>query len=479
MFTPREHQKANSEILFNALKGYGCGLDASEVGTGKTFTSLWLCKRLGATPAIVTRKSVSPAWAEACKTIGVEPLFIAHYEQLLTDGFRYTKKSRKTVHFKKNGGFDRTFTEFEGWQIPEKRTIFIYDEAQALRHAKSFASKSALGAAKEFKTLLLSATPFQTPLECEAIGKILKLFPNSEGCWRRFLFEHGCRRNIFKGWDFIGDKKDPLNGTPGANAAKGQEIMARIHETLFPSRGVRTRRTDIPGFPESLISAEAIDTGHAEEIMEIYLREIEERKKADHAKACEGVDEEFHHLVDVLPIVADIRERQRAEVLKAPAMAEMARDAAAQGHSVALFVTFDTTVEILSKLLETNLLIRGDHNGGKENFNRQRAVERFQANLEPFVVVNSAAGGAGLSLHDPTGRVPRTAIISPPFSAVMLRQIQGRVWRLGGAWSRQRLVFAAGTIEERVMRRVRARNCNLDALLDSDLDIMNDHIIDI
>jgi hypothetical protein len=85
--------------------------------------------------------------------------------------------------------------------------------------------------------------------------------------------------------------------------------------------------------------------------------------------------------------------------------------------------------------------------------------------------VNIRAGGAGLSLHDPVTQVPRVALISPPYSAIDLKQVLGRTHRLGGGHSTQKLIFAADTVEEQVMQRVQNRVQNIDALLDSDVVI--------
>jgi superfamily II DNA or RNA helicase len=85
-------------------------------------------------------------------------------------------------------------------------------------------------------------------------------------------------------------------------------------------------------------------------------------------------------------------------------------------------------------------------------------------------LVNTAAGGAGLSLHDLNGKYPRMAIISPTPSAVNLRQVLGRIHR-DGAKSKalQKIVFAANTEEEDVCENVKKKLHNLDIINDGDL----------
>lgn len=454
MLKLRDHQVANVARLVEALRNNGGAIDGSDTGTGKTFTALGLCKAIGATPAIVTRKAIIPSWRSACEVAGVTPLFIANYEQCRSKNFAYGHRTEKSYE----------------WTITEPRVLFIFDEAQALRGAASINSKLATTAHRKYKTLLLSATPFQTPLEARTIGLVLGLF-NDSGYYR-WLFSHGCRKNYMGHMEFVGDQKDHRNEEPGTRAKLGQEAMEKIREQIFPRRGVRTRREDIPGFPESLLLCEAVDTGHADEITKLYQEVIAAQRELDHAKAVEEVDPEFHDMVDVLPITKIMRSRQEAEVLKARAIAEIAQMHAERGEQVAIFVNFDATIEILSEYLDCKHIIRGDGSGKSlNNFDRHHVVTAFQENKAPYVLVNIKAGGAGLSLHDPVTQIPRVALISPPYSAIDLKQVLGRTHRLGGGHSTQKLIFAAGTVEEQVMKRVQNRAENIDSLLDSDVVI--------
>lgn len=454
----KPHQEANIRALTAALSRYGGALDGSDTGTGKTYTALGLCQALGARPAVVTRKAIIPSWASACADIGVRPVFIANYEALRSPSFPF---GRVIVS-------PRGSKKYE-WAIPEPRTIVIFDEAQALRGRDTLNSKAALAAHAKHKTLLLSATPFQTPLEACTIGRIIGLFGDNE--YWRWLFSNGCKKNFAGHMEFIGDVKDRRDQPPGMNADKGLKVMAKIHESIFPSRGARTRREDIPGFPTSLLLCEAVETGHADEITRHHMAAIELARAEDHAKACEDVDPEFHDLVQPLALTQILRHRQEAEVLKAKAIADLAemhheRD----GTSVAIFVNFDATVQLLAEYLKCQHIIRGDGTGRSgTNLDRAHVVRAFQHNTAPYVIVNIRAGGAGLSLHDAATSRPRVALISPPYSAVDLKQVLGRTHRLGGGHSTQKLLYAAGTVEESVMRRVQARLNNLDTLLDSDV----------
>jgi hypothetical protein len=83
-----------------------------------------------------------------------------------------------------------------------------------------------------------------------------------------------------------------------------------------------------------------------------------------------------------------------------------------------------------------------------------------------------AAGGQSVDLHDTDGRFPRTALICPTYSATEFKQVLGRVCRAGGkSRSLQRVIFAAGTVEEEMRDAVEAKLENLDLLLDADFSV--------
>jgi superfamily II DNA or RNA helicase len=134
--------------------------------------------------------------------------------------------------------------------------------------------------------------------------------------------------------------------------------------------------------------------------------------------------------------------------------------------SVVVFVNFTETINALSKRLETECIF----DGKTKDDVRQQSVDDFQADKQRVILVNIASGGAGLSLHDLKGNHPRLALISPSYSAVLMRQATGRVWRDDAKTkSIQKIVFVAGTVEEDVCETVKQKLNNLDLLNDGDL----------
>ena len=57
-------------------------LDGSDTGTGKTYTTVALCKQLRLKPLIICPKSIISNWEMVCKYFNVKPLAIVNYETI-------------------------------------------------------------------------------------------------------------------------------------------------------------------------------------------------------------------------------------------------------------------------------------------------------------------------------------------------------------------------------------------------------------
>jgi len=142
----------------------------------------------------------------------------------------------------------------------------------------------------------------------------------------------------------------------------------------------------------------------------------------------------------------------------------MAEDLLAEGKSVAIFANFNATIEALVSKLNIKAgisVIHGNQTAGE----RQTAIDLFQTDVSRVIICNTAAGGVGISLHDITGKHPRASIISPDWNEKNIIQVIGRVHRAGGKTpSMQRILFAAGTVEESVQKSVNKKIKRLKVL---------------
>jgi SNF2 family DNA or RNA helicase len=207
--------------------------------------------------------------------------------------------------------------------------------------------------------------------------------------------------------------------------------------------------------------SEAYEVDDPAKINAIYRTMHEELKKFYERKAKDGA------VARANPLTIMLRARQEVELLKIPTFEQMARDGLAEGMSVVAILNFSDSITALSRRLKTTNLITGD-----TIEDRQSIIDRFNADTDPLVVMNIKAGGIGISLHGSATSRPRLVLISPTFSGIDMKQALGRCHRAGGAHSIQKIVWAAGTVEEKACDRVRARLHRLSILNDNEIDAL-------
>lgn len=414
-----------------ALARYGGALDTSDTGTGKTFVTLATAAVLERPVFVCCPKSVIPSWRRAAIHFGTTLAGISNYELL-------RRGTTPAVKILDAGGKDERFD----WQLPAG-TLIVFDECHRLKDDKTLNCALGLAALRQgYKVLGLSATAADNTMQMKFVGLLTWLFQGERGFYP-WMMKNGVQKGRW-GLEFTG----------------GRRALDKVHQEIFPKHGSRIRIADLgDAFPETQITAEAYElNGATDQINRIYEEMAQEIARI---MASEAADKGACILVEQL------RARQRAEVLKIPAIAEMVQDAVAEGMSVAVFVNFNDSADALMAKLKTTCCIRG----GQDAAERENCIAAFQADLEPVIICNIKAGGVGVSLHGtPTSR-RRLAIICPTFSGQDLKQALGRVWRANGAKSIQRIFFAAGTIEEDVCATVKDKIARIDTLNDGDLKL--------
>lgn len=461
----RDYQEPHFQRLLVSLSKYGAALDASDTGTGKTYVALAICKKLGVIPLVIGPKTARAGWEKASALLGVDLEFV-NYEKLKG------KRQKVLLHEKRARLEDGSVIVFKGpfieklantewgrevkigkgsrWVWHNDYGLIIFDEAHRCGGATSLNSKLMIAAKRQAEmTMALSATAADDPRQMKALGYLLGLHglskkePPSRLNYMSWLMRHGCTPGTFGGFDF------------SSNSEKQKKAFARLHNEIFPSRGSRMRKAEIPGFPETIIDVKLLtdETGKAKKITE-ELHGLDGEKSPD--------------------LASIIHCRQQLEILKIPHFLDLAEDFALTSK-IATFVNFTDPlfqlVEALKKKFGNDRVgyISGTQTGKQGEAERWRYLELFQANKLEALVCNAQAGGESANMHDPTGQVERTALISPCESGRQYKQILGRVHRDGGARSMQLTTFFKDTYEEDVADRLVQKNFNLDLLNDADL----------
>ena len=428
LYTPQ--QKAADHFLASLKQGKHT-LDTSEVGTGKTVVAAYLAKQLGMRVAVICPKAVIPMWDREMIDMGVEPDCVMNYERIRTGKTAFLSKKGKKIM---------------KWLF-EEPTFVIFDEVHKCKGAWTQNAQlliSLVKQAEEHGHLIhaMSATAAEDPTEMRALGYMLRLHdlnkkPNS---WQGWMEDNGCAVDNWGKWKLLSRKR-----------------LKDVHCTMYGEQGAAYRLTieDFPdSFKENRVFVEHLEFKDSKKILEAYENYgVTPSIVSEYLENGSVTDNEFD-------IVNILRARQLAESLKVHDIVEMTEDLKDQDKSVVIFVNFRDTAEALTDKLGCPSII-----GGQNPYRRQAIIDDFSLDEERVLVVNIAAGGTGLSLHDVMGDYPRVALISPTFSAKDYMQALGRIHRNGAkSHALQKILVAAGSVEETVVKSIQAKLANLNTL---------------
>jgi superfamily II DNA or RNA helicase len=436
-------QREHAVNLLNSLYVNGVASDQSETGTGKTYVAAWIAKYLNSPVVIVCPKVVIPSWNKVLSYFGIKAHCLINYEKLIRGN---------TEHLSFKDGKDNSASDYI-INFP-KNSLVILDEVHKCKSSTSKNSDFLIKLKMDgYKSLLLSATAATNPLEMKAFGFATTL--HNLTSYRQFITDSGAYVGRYGGFQI------------DLQSQKTVEAMSNIHDKLFNLYKVSSRMTRKMFdkiFPDNHVMAECFDMGtNTDKINRVYLQMESELAALEES----SVNYSQHHFAIMT------KARRMAELLKVPTMVEMIEDWYDEGISPVVFVNFTDTVEAIEKQLAKNRKFDGKIArivGGQSDKVRQKDIELFQSDDKRIMIANLAAGNAGVSLHDLNGNFARGAIISPSYSAINLLQALGRIHRAEGKTKCiQKVMFAAGTIEEDACKRVQSKLNNLECLNDGDL----------
>ena len=413
-------QRDSAEALLASLREHHVAADWSDTGTGKTPKAVWIAKQLGKPVAIICPKAVIPAWKNWCKEAGVEPTFILNYEKLRAGSTPY-------------GDFVNGMWVWSSPVVYDQ--LFIWDEVHKCKGPNSLNGKMLI-ASRPYYTLMLSATFASNPLDMKATGYVLGLHKYAD-------FFPWCIKN--------GVKKAPWGAL---SYFGGKKKLAVIHQAMAP-KASRIKVEELGDkFPDNEVFAEAYDCGDVQGLyddLQARLAELEASKAADKP----------HPMTEIL------RARQESELLRVPVLTDLTDALLDEGRSVVIFCNFRNTLDGLLSIFSQASVIWGN----QTDVERQSMIESFQNDETKVMLCQIQSGGVGVSLHDQNGVRPRSSLICPTYSAIDLKQALGRIHRAGAkSKAIQRIIFAADSIEEQVMKKVRAKLKNIETLNDGDIE---------
>ena len=438
MITLREWQVPLAEHQTRVLRTERCMLSACHTGSGKTYLAVQTIRDLGMPALVVCPKIAISQWNGVIDGMDARGnvIGVVNPERLVA--------SKNNPWYRNDQGW------LLGGDVPR---LLVFDEVH--RGASGPDSKTTLALARwcnrahpDNKVLAMSATPFETPMKMRAIGYLMGFHRFTEQSFYEWCRRYGCgyrdvgwgrtRRRIF---EFTRDR------------TRADAIMRTLRHEMG-DRFMTVGPDEIPGFPD--------------EVKEVVLVDLAKRDHDALVRAYAEMPERIQHMSED-DMVKTLRLRQQAEFCKAETMAQMACDLIEDGYSVFIAVNFtDARLRIEEHLAAKGVKFASIYGGQKES-ERQQGIEEFQANRIHVMVGMMAACSVALSLHDERHERPRVSLISPGYSASELSQSLGRIRRVGGTTAVQKVVIAAGSVEERVGRAIERKMNNLAALTDRDL----------
>ena len=441
----KDWQKPLAAEMADVLGKERAFLCAASTGAGKTYLACDVIGRLGTPALVVCPKIAISQWRSVIRGMGVEDkvIGVVNPENLIAS---------KRNPFYSHG---------EGWRnVPKGPALLVFDEMHRgasgiykLPRAggKGSGNKQALMAVRwvnrstpEHKFLALTATPADSPLKMQALGYLMGFHSFVAPSFYDWCRRHGCSMQARGRQAAFVFTRDRL---------RAKAIMAEIRKDMG-GRFMSITPEEIPDFPD--------------ETREVVLVDL---AKEDH----EGLVQAYAEMPELMrkpsrdSMVKLLRLRQQAEFCKASVLAGMAAGEVEDGNSVFVCLNFtDARLRVQSELERAGVPFASIY-GGQSERERQAGIAAFQANETHVMVGMSSACGVALSLHDERHERPRVSLISPSYSASEHLPALGRIRRVGGTHATQRIVLAAGSVEERVASAVNGKIDNIGALTDADL----------
>ena len=438
MITLREWQVPLAEHQTRVLRTERCMLSACHTGSGKTYLAVRTIRDLGMPALVVCPKIAVSQWNGVIDGMDARGnvIGVVNPERLVA--------SKNNPWYRNDQGW------LLGGDVPR---LLVFDEVH--RGASGPDSKTTLALARwcnrahpDNKVLAMSATPFETPMKMRAIGYLMGFHRFTEQSFYEWCRRYGCgyrdvgwgrtRRRIF---EFTRDR------------TRADAIMRTLRHEMG-DRFMTVGPDEIPGFPD--------------EVKEVVLVDLAKRDHDALVRAYAEMPERIQHMSED-DMVKTLRLRQQAEFCKAETMAQMACDLVEDGSSVFLMLNYTSSRERAAEYLRQKGVEYANIYGGQRESERQRGIDRFQANEVHVMVGMAAACSVALSLHDEQPERPRVSLTSPGYSASEFSQGLGLIRRVGGTTEVQKIVIAAGSVEERVGRAIERKMANLAALTDLDL----------
>lgn len=380
-FTPYKFQPEDAKKLLNMR----LGLNANEVGCGKTFEMILIGESIPKKKLVICPATLRLNWEREIKM--VNPDAQVHIQ--------YSDQPFKTVDGWNIIGYP-SLTKFQSQLEAEKFFVVMADEAHYIQAVNNYGKPDSQRAIAVLRIAATAAYVFPitgTPKTSrnKNLYNILRMIRHpltkGFGAFQNYgkLYCEGQRTRW--GWDYNGNSRDSeLNKYL-------QSVMVRhLKKDVLPN--LRKQRQPIPV---------KIDLRKYTQLIDEYL---EKRKNSDGEE-----------------LVILNKAKQSVAIQKAQHSIEFAKDLIESGEKVVIVTCYTEVVNKVMKAFKNCLKLVG----GMSDKAKQATIDAFQTGEAPVIVINVVAGGVGVTLTAASNMI----INDLPWTTGEIKQAEGRIWRGG------------------------------------------------
>lgn len=417
------------------LRNHGY-IDTSRMGSGKTYVVLWLAKQFGFRLLIVCPVIMIEVWKRTAAEYGVEIIDAISYQTLRSQKNHQPKHGylERYDNVTEGGTRQVNFIATKGYtDLIEHGAFVIFDEIQNIKNnsdqykACNALIRPILTAGGKSRFGLLSGTPFDKE---EHAVNLLKLIGYIRA-HRLYHYDRTTREIILEGMQELIDVCRFIDATETDRVMADIPVVKGKMNHMCYSLYTRVVKANISG----AMSAPTTINGRFD-VKNGFYRMTGERAQ------------ELQDAINELAAAVRFNERTGAAEIRADNIGavttalvhienskidDFARVVTRTlennpNNKGIVCVNYTSSVEGIANLLifYNPLILTGKIPAVK----RAAIIRTFNESINHRVLImNTAVGGVGISLHDTIGNSPRFMFISPSYKLIELAQAAGRIYR--------------------------------------------------
>lgn len=419
----KAHQIRHANDILTCLRTQNHFIDCSVMGSGKTYTTVYIAKKLKLPLFVVCPAAAISVWNRLCKLNDIAIIYITTYEAL-----KGGNTGPKHPYLVCDEGVYSVTPEYT--QLVEKGILLIFDEVHKTKNVDTRNSKACTVLARHIsgnsRLGLLSASPFDKEKHVESILKLLGIIRQQK------LLDFNPATLEYR---YLG-LRDALNFFESLDPHTTHSILSDYHITGNTCRQILFNlyvTLLVPkisfSMPPPPLPSKDLKNGY-------YNMTDEGSRNLSLAvsKLGNAIHYVAHNVMQNLPIDWSVVtkclvniETAKVEIFSRLARRDLRRYPRCK--VILMLYNIDSINTLESQLSQYYPLII---HGKLTKTQRVRVIDTFQ-NDDRYRLLLCTVGTCNMSVsfHDMKGDMPRRLYINPRYSAIDIYQATGRVYRVG------------------------------------------------